>query len=77
MTQVVITDGQYWCFYIFQLNNHVFHGDLYNENLPVNLCWSSGDLKLFDTLENGKFTGLNEDVLKILVNVCFKHSKYE
>jgi len=70
VTHVIITDGQHWSFYLFQLNNHVFHSDVHQENSPSNLCWSSGDLKLFDSCEDGIFSNVNEDVLKILVKVC-------
>lgn len=70
VTQAVITDGQFWSFYVFQLNNHAFHSDIVSEKSVPNLCWSSGDLKLFETYENGAFTGINDEVLKILTKVC-------
>lgn len=69
VNQVVITDGQFWSFYVFQLNNHAFHSDIIQDKSPSNLCWSSGEMKLFETFENGSFLGLNEDVLKTLVKV--------
>lgn len=68
VTKVIITDGQHWSFYVYQLNQHSLHGDTYNPNL-CNLCWSSGDMKLFDHFENGTFVGLNDNVLKTIVQV--------
>ena len=69
VNQVVITDGQFWSFYVYQLNNHSFHSDIIQEKPLTNLCWSSGEMKLFDTFENGSFSGLNENVLKHLIKV--------
>lgn len=68
VTNVVSTDGQYWSFYVYQLNNHTFYSDVVRDNV-FNLCWSSGEMKLFDKYENGTFHGVNDDVLKYFVKV--------
>lgn len=68
VTQAIVTDGQHWSFYVYQLNSHSFYSDIVNENLN-NLCWSSGDLKLFEKHENGVLHGVNEAVLKLLIKV--------
>jgi small subunit ribosomal protein S30 len=70
VTHVIITDGQFWSFYVYQLNTHSFHSDVDTNSLR-NVCWSSGDLKLFDTYENGQLKGVNDQVLKNIVKVSY------
>lgn len=71
VTQVVSTDGQRWAFHVYQLNDHAFHSDVTLANPPPNICWSSGELKLFEGFseEDGTLTGVNEEVLKLIVKV--------
>ncbi|CAG2120932.1 unnamed protein product, partial [Medioppia subpectinata] len=66
VTHAIITDGQFWSFYVYQLNTHCFHSDIDN-NMLRNVCWSSGELKLFDSYENGQLIGVNDEVLKLLI----------
>ncbi|CAG2176320.1 unnamed protein product, partial [Oppiella nova] len=66
VTHAIITDGQFWSFYVYQLNTHCFHSDVDN-NLLRNVCWSSGELKLFDSYENGRLIGVNDEVIKLLI----------
>lgn len=37
------------------------------ENPLRNVCWVTEPMKLYDTIENEKVLGLNEDVLKTLI----------
>ncbi|GLG96810.1 Uncharacterized protein GBIM_03711 [Gryllus bimaculatus] len=67
LTQTVLTDGQYWSFYVYQLNTMLLHSNHATENQKCNLCWGTKKLKLFDKIENGKVVGFNEEVLKILL----------
>ncbi|XP_059055615.1 large ribosomal subunit protein mL65 [Achroia grisella] len=67
VTQTVITDGQLWSFYAYQLNTIVMHNEKMDENPKHNICFGTKPLKLYETIENGRVQGLNEDVLKILV----------
>lgn len=69
VTNVIITDGQHWSFYVYQLNNHVFHSDIEHGVQRYNLCWSSGEQKLFDAYEDGQWKGLDDNVLKLIVKV--------
>nr|XP_027202450.1 28S ribosomal protein S30, mitochondrial-like [Dermatophagoides pteronyssinus] len=75
VTNVVITNGQDWSFYVYQLNNHCFHEDLTinddgnNVNNVCNLCWSSGNIRLFDSFENGSFNNVNIAVLDMLIKM--------
>lgn len=63
--QVITTNGQDWLFNVFQLNSHSFHRDL-GGPMRNNVCWSSGVMKLYEDYNDGKFGGINADVLKIL-----------
>ncbi|KAH9506985.1 Structural constituent of ribosome [Dermatophagoides farinae] len=74
VTNVIITDGQHWSFYVYQLNNHCFHDDLVadnenDDNRLCNLCWSSGQMRLFDSYENGKLQNVNTAVLDLLIDM--------
>ena len=75
VTHAVITDGQFWSFYVYQLNSHSFHSDVDTDSLR-NVCWSSGDLKLFDDYQNGNFIGVNDEVLKLLIKVSLTIIQY-
>lgn len=66
-TQTVITNGQLWSFYAYQLNTIVMHNEQMDENPKHNVCFGTKPMKLYDSIENGKVQGLNEEVLKTLV----------
>ncbi|XP_029668999.1 39S ribosomal protein S30, mitochondrial [Formica exsecta] len=66
-TQTVITDGQWWSFFVYQLNTTLIHSEYADENPKRNLCWITNPIKLFDKIENEKVYGLNEEVLKTLI----------
>lgn len=67
-TQTVITDGQFWSFYKYQLNTTCMHTNIDAPNHRYNICWGSSEMKLFDEIDgNGKLQGLNDDVLKNLI----------
>lgn len=67
LTQTVITNGQSWSFYAYQLNTTLVHSEYADENPRRNLCWTTGPLKLFEKIEDGKLLGFNDDVLKELI----------
>lgn len=64
VTQTVITNGQIWSFYIYQLNTLLLHSKNPEENPRRNICWALPELKLYEKIENGKLVGFNDDVLK-------------
>lgn len=74
-TQNILTDGQFWTFQIYQFNTHTFHTDLDADGKPNptrNICWTSGQMKLFENPEKNETiteSQLNEDVLKLLIQV--------
>ncbi|KAG6444958.1 hypothetical protein O3G_MSEX003648 [Manduca sexta] len=67
VTQTVITNGQLWSLYAYQLNTIVMHNEQMHLNPKHNICFGTTPLKLYETIENGKVKGLNEDLLKMLV----------
>lgn len=67
-TQTILTDGQMWSFYVYQLNTTGIHVDVFESNPMANECWGTEELKLFEAIdENGKLIGFNDDVLKYLI----------
>lgn len=76
-TQTVITDGQFWSFYKYQLNTTCIHTNKVPDvNYRFNKCWGTKEMKLYDQIEdNGKLQGLNEDVLKNLVTFYMNQPK--
>lgn len=67
VTQTVITNGHLISFYVYQLNTIEMHNDAVDSNPKHNICFGTKPMKLYDTIENGKVKGLNEDALKMLV----------
>lgn len=68
-TQTIITDGQVWYFYVYQMDTHAFHGDLlpFDGKIKYNNCWSSGPLELYESIqEDGTIVGFNDQVIDIL-----------
>ena len=63
---MIITDGQWFRFFAYQLNTiHLWKDD--EANPLRNIMWASPRFSLFDVIEDGKVKGLNEEVLKYLV----------
>ncbi|XP_071449640.1 large ribosomal subunit protein mL65 [Hetaerina americana] len=69
VTQTVITDGQFWSFYMYQLNTTIMHSHYSTDNPRRNLCWGTPEMQLYEKIEDGKVVGLNEDVLKRLLKL--------
>ncbi|KAK5650349.1 hypothetical protein RI129_001378 [Pyrocoelia pectoralis] len=67
-TQCVITNGQIWSFYIYQLNTMLMNLRYIDDNSKINVCWGTKELKLYEEIRDGKVIGFNEDILKTLVS---------
>ncbi|XP_031838818.1 mitochondrial ribosomal protein S30 [Nomia melanderi] len=67
VSQTVITDGQSWSFCTYQLNTTLLRSPFMDENPMCNTCWITKPEILFDTVENEKIHGFNEDALKTLI----------
>ncbi|XP_037039129.1 28S ribosomal protein S30, mitochondrial [Bradysia coprophila] len=75
-TQTIITDGQLWSFYLYQLNTTRLHIDAIENNPKVNQCWGTKEMKLFEQItEDGKLIGLNDDVLRNLMKFYINEPK--
>ena len=77
-TQTVLTDGQWWSFYKYQLNSTNMHtNNLVNEpNYRYNKCWGTKEMKLYDEIdEGGKIQGLNDEVLRNLLTFYVNQPK--
>lgn len=67
-TQTIVTDGQLWSFYVYQLNTTQVHQDAIDSNPKANLCWATPELKLYDHVAtDGTVVGFNDDVLRHLI----------
>ncbi|XP_032687299.1 39S ribosomal protein S30, mitochondrial [Odontomachus brunneus] len=66
-TQTIITDGQWWSFFAYQLNTLLMYSEHIDTNPKRNICWVTEPMKLFDKIEDEKIHGLNEEVLKNLI----------
>ena len=66
-SQTVFTNGQEWSFCVYQLNTTLVHSEHVDQNPKRNMCWVTKPMKLFDTIEEGKVHGFNEDVLRTLI----------
>lgn len=67
--QCIITDGQSWSFFVYQMNAHTFHSDVPSSD-KQNLCWSLNDLQLYESYEDGQFKGVNDRVIELLIR-CY------
>ncbi|ELT87222.1 hypothetical protein CAPTEDRAFT_221901 [Capitella teleta] len=67
-TQTVLTDGQHFRFFAYQLNSlHIWRPD--DAWRVQNICWASPNMKLFDSVEASRVVGFNPDVLRILLQM--------
>lgn len=67
-TQTIITDGQTFSFYVYQMNTTTLNNVVYTTNPKVNKCWGTAEMKLFESIDaDGKIVGLNDDVIRNLV----------
>lgn len=76
-TQTILTDGQYWSFYAYQLNTTVTHCDSFADAMArVNKCWGTVEMKLFDAVDaDGTVIGFNDEVLRHLIKFYVNQPK--
>lgn len=66
-SQAVITDGRFFSFFCYQLNTVALSVDADASNPRKNLMWGTESLPLYDSVQDGAVVGLDDDVLKLLV----------
>lgn len=75
-TQTVISDGQFWSFYKYQLNTTCIFTEAVGQNHRYNKCWGTKEMKLYDGIdESGKLQGINDDVLRHLIQFYINQPK--
>ncbi|KAM3868194.1 large ribosomal subunit protein mL65 [Diretmus argenteus] len=67
VSQAVITDGQFFSFFCYQLNTLALSADVDADNLRKNLLWGTESLRLYEGVQDGAVVGLDDNVLKLLV----------
>ncbi|XP_044761945.1 28S ribosomal protein S30, mitochondrial [Coccinella septempunctata] len=67
VAQTIITNGQLFSFYAYQMNTMLLHSENIVENPKRNVCWATPELKLYEKITDGKLEGFNEDILAKLV----------
>ncbi|XP_041360632.1 39S ribosomal protein S30, mitochondrial-like [Gigantopelta aegis] len=67
-TQTILTDGQHFTFFAYQLNTlHLWKSN--DANPTRNVCWHTDQMKLYDVVEDGTVKGFNDDVLRNIVKM--------
>ncbi|KAA0716262.1 28S ribosomal protein S30, mitochondrial [Triplophysa tibetana] len=67
VSQAVITDGQYFSFFCYQLNTLALTQRSEDSNVRKNLCWGSESMRLYESVTDGDVVGWNDAVLRLLV----------
>lgn len=67
VSQAVITDGKFFSFFCYQLNTLALCVETDAENPRNNLFWGTESLPLYDSIEDGEVVGLNDKVIKLLI----------
>lgn len=75
-TQTIITDGQKWSFYVYQLNTTVFETVYFDKSQRANKCWGTDEMNLFEEIDStGKVIGFNDEVLRNLIQFYLAEPK--
>uniref|UniRef100_UPI0037E891ED large ribosomal subunit protein mL65 n=1 Tax=Semicossyphus pulcher TaxID=241346 RepID=UPI0037E891ED len=67
VSQAVITDGQFFSFFCYQLNTVALSVETDANNPRKNLLWGTESLRLYESVQDGEVVGLNDGVIKLLV----------
>ncbi|GAB1600121.1 39S ribosomal protein S30, mitochondrial-like [Argonauta hians] len=72
-TQTVITDGQKFSFFAYQLNTLELWKDDDGNNMN-NICWHTKEENLYE-IKDGQVVNFNDNVLKQLIKFCINEAK--
>ncbi|XP_067084444.1 39S ribosomal protein S30, mitochondrial [Osmerus mordax] len=67
VSQAVITDGQYFSFFCYQLNTLAVSAETDSGNPRKNVLWGTTSMRLYESVQDGAVVGLDDSVLKLLV----------
>ncbi|KAM6931218.1 large ribosomal subunit protein mL65 [Xenentodon cancila] len=73
VSQAVITDGHFFSFFCYQLNTVALSVETDANNPRKNLLWGTESQRLYESVEDGEVVGLNDDVIKLLVQFFMNH----
>lgn len=71
VTQTVITNGQLWSLYTYQLNTTLVHSEYALQNEKYNFCWGTTPLRLFEEVTDTEVVGFNDKLLKMIIALYF------
>lgn len=74
VSQAVITDGQYFSFFCYQLNTLGLSMETDAGNPRKNVCWGTDSMRLYEEVKDGAVVGLDDRVLKLLVQFLLNRS---
>lgn len=68
--QSIMTDGQFWSFYVYQLNTTLLHSHFAEKNERANECWGTKEMKLYEEVdEKGRLVGFNDKIIANLLRL--------
>ncbi|XP_056314505.1 39S ribosomal protein S30, mitochondrial [Danio aesculapii] len=67
VSQAVITDGQFFSFFCYQLNTLALSPRADGQNGRINLCWGTESMRLYERVTDGDVLGWNEALLRLLL----------
>ncbi|XP_026176646.1 large ribosomal subunit protein mL65 [Mastacembelus armatus] len=67
VSQAVITDGKFFSFFCYQLNTVALSVETDANNPRKNILWGTESLQLYESVQDGAVMGLNDGVIKLLV----------
>ena len=66
-TQTIITNGQDYSFYAYQLNTCALYQRFSGHVNPYrNVCFATGEMKLFEIIENDEVKGIIRNILSLV-----------
>ncbi|XP_053181869.1 39S ribosomal protein S30, mitochondrial [Scomber japonicus] len=67
VSQAVITDGQFFSFFCYQLNTVALSVETDSDNPRKNLLWGTESMRLYESVQDGEVVGLDDGVIKLLM----------
>ncbi|TRY95878.1 hypothetical protein DNTS_021405 [Danionella cerebrum] len=67
VSQAVITDGQFFSFFCYQLNTLGLSPRADGLTDRNNVCWGTESMPLYEKIRNGEIVGWNDEVLRVLL----------
>ncbi|XP_051517819.1 39S ribosomal protein S30, mitochondrial [Myxocyprinus asiaticus] len=75
VSQAVITDGQHFSFFCYQLNTLALTPRTDSNNARKNLCWGTESMRLYERITDGDVVGWNDAVMRLLVQFLLNAPK--